>query len=257
MRSALFALLTLLAASSSWADAVFFDDFQYSDIKAMTANGWKLRNGTGWPGVEGARWVAGGIGVIADPATPGNRLLQLSAASDGSAKGTRQAQLCHARKYLEGTYAARVRFSDTPVHGPDGDQIVQTFYLISPLKAPAHPDYSEIDFEYLPNGGWGASGATFYVTTWETFIPAPKFWKDNQHDRLRGSQAGWRTLVVQVAGGRVEYFVDGTPLARHGGGYYPEVPMSINFNLWFSALGANSSQPRTYLEQVDWVLHVP
>lgn len=248
---------SLLLASQAGAESLFFDDFLYADAKALAANGWKVRNGLGWPGVEGARWAAEGVRLVPDPATPGNRLLQLSASSDGSAKGTRQAQLCHARKYLEGTYAARVRFTDAPTRGPDGDEIVQTFYLISPLKAPADPDYSELDFEYLPNGGWGASGATFYVTSWETFIPAPKFWKDNQYDRLRGSQAGWRTLVMQVAGGRIEYFLDGTPIARHGGQYYPEVPMSINFNLWFSGLGADSDQPREYLEQVDWVLHVP
>ena len=32
-----------------------------------------------------------------------------------------------------------------------GAHPVNTFYLISPLKAPLDLDYSEIEFEYLPN----------------------------------------------------------------------------------------------------------
>ncbi|MGH9905613.1 MAG: hypothetical protein ACRD8U_08535, partial [Pyrinomonadaceae bacterium] len=83
------------------------------------------------------------------------------------------------RKYLEGTYAARVRFTDKPVSGPAGDQVVESFYTISPLKAPWDPDYSELDFEYLPNGGWGIDGPTLYATTWETFFPEPNWKKDN------------------------------------------------------------------------------
>jgi len=41
--------------------------------------------------------------------------------------------------------------------GPDGDQIVETFYTISQMD---EPSYSEADFEYLPNGGWGQEGPT-------------------------------------------------------------------------------------------------
>ncbi|GLS05119.1 hypothetical protein GCM10007860_22690 [Chitiniphilus shinanonensis] len=254
------ALSTLLCLATlaplAQAQALFFDDFQYTDRQALAAKGWTVRTSAGWPGVEGAQWWADGVRVIADPADKNNRLLQLRAATDGSAKGSRQAQLCHARKYLEGTYAARVRFRDAPVSGPDGDAIVETFYLISPLKAPKDPDYSEADFEYLPNGGWGASGPYFYATTWETFIPAPNFWKDNQYDRLAGSQEGWHTLVLNIAKGQVNYFLDGKPFARHGGDYYPEVPMSINFNLWFTNLASLGATRREYQQEVDWVLHV-
>ncbi|UXY14950.1 glycoside hydrolase family 16 protein [Chitiniphilus purpureus] len=255
MRSLLLCLCSALALPAQ-AQALFFDDFSHADAKALSSAGWTIRTQTGWPGVAGARWWHEGVQLVADPAGGGNRLLRLRAASDGTPAGTRQTQLCHARKYLEGTYAARVRFSDAPVTGPDGDAIVQTFYLISPLKAPKHPDYSEADFEYLPNGGWGASGPALYATTWETFIPAPNFWKDNQYDRLAGTQQGWHTLVLQIAKGKVDYFLDGKPYARHGGDYYPEVPMSINFNLWFSELTASGKGAREYHEDVDWVLHV-
>jgi hypothetical protein len=133
-----------------------------------------------------------------------------------------QTQLCHQRKYLEGTYAARVRFTDDPVSGPRGDQLVQSFYTISPLKAPMDPDYSELDWEYLPNGGWGIDGPTLYATTWETFSPEPNWKKDNVFQTSAGSQAGWHTLITQVSDQKVKYFVDGKLFAEHGGNYYPK-----------------------------------
>ena len=136
------------------------------------------------------------------------------------------------RKYREGTYAARVRFTDGPVSGSDGDQIVQTFYLISPLKAPLDPDYSEIDIEYLPNGGWGSDNRV-HLSSWETFSPEPNWQMDNASDTVSGSFDGWHTLVVQVADQKVKYYIDDVLRASQGGKYYPEVPMSINFNLWF------------------------
>jgi hypothetical protein len=52
----------------------------------------------------------------------------------------------------------------------------------------------------------------------------------------------------------VRYYVDGTLFADHGDRYYPETPMSINFNLWFIS-GGLVGQPgdRAYQERVDWV----
>jgi hypothetical protein len=157
---------------------------------------------------------------------------------------------------LEGTYAARVRFTDDPVSGPRGDQLVESFYSISPLKAPMDLDYSELDFEYLPNGGWGIDGPTLYATTWETFSPEPNWKKDNVFKTTGGSQAGWHTLIKQVMNQKVTYFVDGKLFAEHGGEYYPEDTMSINFNLWFIRDGLiKSSERRTYQEDIDWVFH--
>ena len=168
----------------------------------------------------------------------------------------RLGQFCHQRKYLEGTYAARVRFTDKPVAGPGGDQLVQSFYTISPLKAPMDPDYSELDFEYLPNGGWGIDGPTLYATTWETFSPEPNWKKDNVYRTMNGSQAGWHTLVMQVKDRKVRYFVDGKFYVEHSEDYYPEDTMSINFNLWFIRDGAiKSTERRTYQEDIDWVFH--
>jgi hypothetical protein len=238
------------------AAPTFFDDFTYKSHAAMERRGWTVRTAPGWPGVPGATWRKEGVTFERGDGRRGNRVLRMTSTTDGTPARTTQTQICHQRKYLEGTYAARVRFTDAPAAGPDGDQLVQSFYTISPLKAPMDLDYSELDFEYLPNGGWGIEGTTLYGTTWETFYPEPNWKKDNVFDTLRTSHAGWHTLVMQVSGGKVKYFVDGKLLAEHGGDYYPESLMSINFNLWFIRDGMlKSSDVRRYEEEIDWVFH--
>jgi hypothetical protein len=179
----------------------------------------------------------------------------MTSSTDGTAANTTQTQICHQRKYLEGTYAARVRFSDEPVSGADGDQIVETFYTITTYEKPLDPNYSEMDYEYLPNGGWGGPQSAFYVTTWETVQIEP--WNaDNTSNSVQGSLAGWHTLVTQVMGGTVRYFIDGKLIAQHGGKYYPDAPMSINFNLWFVDGGlSQASSTREYQEDIDWVFY--
>lgn len=225
---------------------VMFDDFSYSKTSDMPANGWILRTKAGWPGVPGALWGPESFSLH-------DGVVRMTSSTNGTV--TRQSQLCHQRKYLEGTYAARVRFTDTPTEGPDGDAVVQTFYMISPLKAPMDLDYSEIDFEYLPNGGWGRKGPTMFGTTWETFHPEPEWKADNESGTKSKSYEGWRTLVAQVSNGMVRYFIDGEPLVEHGGRVYPEVMMSINFNLWFARTGLLPPTPETrrYIEDIDWV----
>ncbi len=71
------------------------------------------------------------------------------------------------------------------------------------------PDYSELDWEYLPNGGWGIIGPTLYQTTWESFIPEPNWKMDNVSNNTRVGRAGWHTLVTQVGNGKVKYLLDG------------------------------------------------
>jgi hypothetical protein len=62
--------------------------------------------------------------------------------------------------------------------------------------------------------------------------------------------------VLQVANGTVSYYLDGTLLASNGGKYYPNVPMSINYNLWFIDGGQlPTGSTRSYREDVDWVYH--
>jgi hypothetical protein len=237
------------------ASQVLFDDFNYTGAAKLARNGWIVRSANGWPGIPGAKWPKENVTLLADGELRGNRIIRMTSSTDGTPAGTTQTQICHQRKYLEGTYAARVRFSDQPVSGPAGDQLVEIFYSISPIKAPMDPDYSELDFEYLPNGGWGETGSMIYATTWFTFRLEPWF-QDNMSNHVPGSQAGWHTLVTQVADGKVKYFVDGKLLADHGGKFYPRVLMSINFNLWFIKDGAiKDTAKRQYQEDIDWVFH--
>jgi hypothetical protein len=239
---------------ASDAAPMLFDDFTYASFDDFSRNGWIVRTAVGWPGVVGAQWNDA-VSLVDDPARAGNRLIRLTAQTDGST--TRQAQFCHQRKYREGTYAARVRFSDRPLAGPDGDQVVQTFYTIAPLKQTLDPDYSEQDFEYLPNGGWGGGELTLHVTTWETFRLEPWLQVSASAQR-QASLEGWHTLVLQVAEREVRYFIDGEPVAVHGEPYYPEDTMSINFNLWFIREGLTGSRElRIYQQDVDWVFHQP
>ncbi len=221
----------------------------------MIANNWVVRDGDGLPGVTGATFRKENVTFIDYPDLAGNCLLRMTSSTNGVGKNTYQTQICHQRKYLQGTYAARVRFSDEPLSGGDGDQIVETFYMITPYDKPFDPNYSEMDFEYLPNGGWGGSPITMYVTTWETVQIEP--WNaDNTSNSTQGSLTGWHILVAQVEGGTVRYFVDGNLIAQHGGKYYPDAYMSINFNLWFIEDGlSNSDGIREYEEDIDWVFH--
>jgi hypothetical protein len=245
-----------MAHATEPASQTLFDDFNYANDKELTAHGWIIRTAAGWPGVPGATWRKEGVSFLVDSDTPGNRILRMTSSTDGTGTNTTQTQICHQRKYLDGTYAARVRFVDNPASGPGGDQLVESFYTISPLKAPMDPDYSEMDFEYLPNGGWGSNGPTLFVTSWRTFSPEPNWKKDNVFHSTSGSKAGWHILVTQVSDGKVRYFIDGKALAEHGGQYYPRSLMSINFNLWFIKDGTvKSRDARQYREDLDWVFH--
>jgi len=242
-------------AVKSSDSAIFFDDFSYGDLAGLTRNGWTLRTAKGWPGIPGARWGAESFALVEDPAQPGNRVLRMIAETDGTSAGTRQAQLCQARKYFEGTYAARVRFEDKPVSGPACDDVVQSFYTVCPFVRDYDPDYSELDFEYLPRGGWNEPGPTMDNTSWEKVRIEP--WDAfNEHTLHPGSLDGWHLLVLQVSAGKIGYFVDGKRISEHGGKNYPRVPMSINFNLWFIKDGVGKDKAkRVWNEEIDWTFY--
>ncbi|MCX7748731.1 MAG: hypothetical protein N2645_17875 [Clostridia bacterium] len=239
-------------------DNILFDDFNYTGANDsnLSAFNWSVRSGGGGPGPSGCSWSKDNISFLTDPLNAGNKILRLTATTNGTGYGTSQAEIYHQRKYLEGTYAARVRFTDEPFSGsPDGDQITQTFFTITPLNYNMDPNYSEIDFEYLPNGGWGVSGNTMWMTTWETYSGEPWI-QDSKSDSINTSHAGWHLLTFTVANGEVKYYIDGALKAVHNGKYYPESLMSINFNHWYISGGfAASSSTRSYVQDVDWVYH--
>jgi hypothetical protein len=240
------------AAPAAAADCgVVFDDFDYSSHTdpAITTNKWSVRTNSGGPGIPGAAWPAENVSF---PTVDGQKSLQLTSWTDGTAAGTAQSEfLSNSLRFYEGTYASRVKFADAPVSGNDGDHLVETFFTITPLHAPMDPDYGEIDFEYLPNGGWGEPSNIMYQTTWETYQAEP--WQAvNTHGQQRQSFDGWHDLVFTVSAGKVTYYIDGQRMAEHGEPYYPETPMSVNFNLWFIDAAAHTGGRSTYRQAVDY-----
>lgn len=246
------------AAAKEVAPRELFDDFSYANFQEFQAQGWRARTEVGHPGVAGATWSQEAISFHPQAEQTGatEGMVRISSQTDGTPDNTQHVQFCHARKYLYGTYAARVYFRDAPTFGPDGDEIIETFYAISPLKAPMDEGYSEMDFEYLANGGWGKGEHALWSTTWETFQLEP-WTKVNENSTRFGSLEGWHTLVMQASANEVRYFVDGELFGEHSAEVAPEEPMSINFNLWFTAEGlVESGEMRQYDEDIDWVYHV-
>jgi glycosyl hydrolase family 16 len=247
--------VALMSGTANAADCGYlFDDFHYasSSDTTLTGHGWTPRSYSGGPGVPGATWSPNSISF---PTAGGDKVMQLTGSTDGTSGGTNQAELYSTQKrFLDGTYASRIKFSDAPVSGPDGDHVNETFFTISPLNGDLDPTYSELDFsEYLPNGGWGETGPINYQTSWYTYQNEP-WYADNVHSEERQSFDGWHDLVIQVANGHIVYFIDGVQVGDHSGKYYPRQTMTINWNLWFIDTAAHSGGLSTYAEQVDWVL---
>lgn len=224
-----------------------FDDFDYSGPADpnLGAHDWAIRTSAGGPGVSGATWSANAFSF---PTVDGNKVMQMAASTDGTAGNTVQAEIDTVqRKFFEGTYAARVYFNDAPSTGPNGDAVNETFYTITPDEA----NYSELDYEYLPNGGWGAPGPSMYTTTWYSADAMDR----QSHNEINSLQ-GWHTLAMTVSGGTVTYYIDGSEYFSTTGKYYPRDVMTIDFNEWFiDGELAGSSTPRTWTEQVDWVYY--
>ncbi|SDM48922.1 glycoside hydrolase family 16 protein [Allokutzneria albata] len=249
--AALLLLTTGAAPAAAAPGQVLFDDFSYagSADPLVGQHGWRIRDYQGGPGVPGAVWSPSQVSF---PGSGPGKALRLTGTTDGTAAGTRQAEISHQRKLFEGTYSARVRFSDRPVWGPDGDRLVQTFFTITPLAYPRDPDYSEQDFEYLPNGGWGTEGPTMFCTSYETYQADP-WWVDNESRQEPGSLEGWHVLTLQVVTGTLRYFVDDRLVVEHGGRVYPETRQMINFSQWFIELVGGGA--RAYEMDADWVYH--
>ncbi len=223
---------------------VLFDDFSYSGPSDpnLAAHGWAIRTGAGGPGIQDS-WNASTFSFPSDPTAQGGRVMDMTASTDGTTAGTRQAEIdtTH-QKFFEGTYAARVYFNDAPTTGANGDHVNETFYTITPDNSL----YSEDDFEYLPNGGWGGPAVSMYTTTWYSADAFDRV----TNDRL-GSLQGWHTLVATVFGGTVTYYIDGVNVFSSTGKYYPRQPMTIDFNEWFVDLPFTGA--RTWDEKVNWV----
>ncbi len=233
-------------------NGLFFDDFNYSANAdpALNKNGWTVRTGPGGPGPEGCIWDDDLVAFTDDTSTPDNRLLALSAWTEGSPASCHQAELFTPVRFKNGTFAARVLFSDRPDFGPDGDGVVQTFFTIAPWELAETDAYAEFDFEYLPNGGWGRDGAHLWQTSWETV-------NDKKSDQQQASFAGaWHLLTIQTDANETRYFINDLLVTRHAPPYLADGWMSINFNHWFIAasLDQGTRTKRQYTYHVDWVM---
>ncbi|MHC4535627.1 MAG: glycoside hydrolase family 16 protein [Planctomycetota bacterium] len=260
---------------------VFYDDFVYAESNdpELSQFGWHVRtpNEPGGPGVKGAEWTSNRVIFVDDPNDGGDRLLIMGASTSGEPTGSQHSEIMTDEFFFEGTYAARVRLTDAPVYGPDVNDInVQAFFSINTLQYDYDFSYSECDFEYLPNGGWGASQPTMFVSSWATYK------REYQHEptdpnkntntvpmvpikethTYSGSldDGQWHILRFEISDRQVKYFIDDSLIATHSGIYYPESVMSIAFNNWFSSLMSRSehisgSEHRHYEFYVDWIFH--
>jgi hypothetical protein len=226
---------------------VFFDDFAYHAVTdAAFRQAWSVRTERGAPGEDGAAWSAGTVGFSG---TGGAAVMTLAASTDGTAHGTTQSEVDSQRAgFFEGTYATRIRFTDSST-GTNGAHVNETYFVIS-NTGDRSPNYSEMDFEYLPIGGWGDNRTQLDFTSWHSA-------SDSREGALNASLAGWHTLVMTVGQGSVTYYVDGVRQFATSGAYYPRSPMVMAFNEWFvdGGLGAVGGT-RSYTQQVDWTYYV-
>lgn len=76
----------------------------------------------------------------------------------------------------------------------------------------------------------------------------------NTFDTYIKSLQGYNTVVLQVFDNKTKYYINGHLFSQHGSDVYPEVAMSVNFNLWFiPEKMIVSTQIRQYHQEVDWV----
>lgn len=257
--------LALLLNGVVFGQTIMFDDFNYSDVDdaALTSfNKWQVVNGLNGP-PSGAIYDRDNIGFEADPLDANNSIMTLQTTVDGISGAQTHARIqTQGYEYFEGTYAARVYFTDIPHVYEDAN--IQTFYTIvgSDLSGDG-TQYSELDFEYMASDKWGISpnNEVVYLTSWNRYIADPwqawkRYWADQE------SYEGWHTFVVSCTDGiNVNYYIDGTFITsmattdNDGTSVYPRSEMQVAFAnwIWNSVIGS-STDDRNAAMKVDWVL---
>ncbi|WP_257447729.1 cellulose binding domain-containing protein [Archangium lipolyticum] len=230
--------------------AEFFDDFSYTgNSDPNFTNWWSIRTYAGKPGVDGAQWLASNVSMVADPSSSSNKLMRLRASTSGTGASTSHVEvLSRSKKFQFGTYATRMKFNDIPLSGSRffADKPIETFFTITNYVE-NDPNYSEQDFEYMPNGGWGQGNtSTMWLTSWETTVVRTSYPRAASHD-------GWHTLVLHVSNAGISYYIDGVLWASHAAMYAPEAGQYLAYQLWFDELDTTQGSTRTYYEETDWV----
>jgi hypothetical protein len=263
----------VVGAQLAQAQQILFDDFSYTTTAQLANNGWRVRTWEGGPGLANGSWSSNNISFVTDPTAPANKFMRLKASTNingstivnnrSTSGSVSQAEVARVEQiYKNGTWAARMYFNDAPSTGPDGDTAIETFFGLTDYIEGAEP-YSEIDFEYLPNGGWWTGSAT--PSMWSGTYRIVDWTDESNHGvtRTQGSLQGWHTLVMQVQDGLITFYIDGAYQTAFSGAVAPDYPMYLMFQLWISndcfnagcsKLGyINSSSYREYSEDVDWV----
>lgn len=266
-------LVSLAQTAAAQTEQILFDDFSYTNTTQLANNGWRLRTWEGGPGLANGTWSTNNIVFVNDPAAPTNKFMRLKASTNvngsnivnnrATVGGVSQAEVARVEQiYKNGTWATRMYFNDAPSTGPDGDTVIETFFGLTDYIEGAEP-YSEIDFEYLPNGGWWTGSAV--PSMWSGTYRIVDWADESNHGvtRTQGSLQGWHTLVMQVQDGHIAFYIDGAYQTSFSGAVAPDHPMYLMFQLWISndCFDAacnkrgyvNSNSYREYFEDVDWV----
>ncbi|MBC7416620.1 MAG: T9SS type A sorting domain-containing protein [Pedobacter sp.] len=214
------------------------------------------------------------ITIETDATIANNKLVTLSTVFTGATKAYSNSRIeTGDMTYFEGTYAARVFFTDNPNTYKDGN--IQTFYTITDYTLHENAaKYSEIDFEYMASDYWGtgtSSDKVMYMTSWNHVIEDPwDAYKAYLHPK--GTMAGWHTLVVTAADKKnVKFYIDGVlkgQISVTDGdntqnnktlSVYPRTNMQVAFANWIyndsnGGLGSSTAN-RTSTMKVDWVMY--
>ena len=258
-------MMILSSAQAVFGQTYMFDDFNYSsvdDAQIPAFNKWNVVQGVSGP-PDGAVYSKNNIAFVADPASSANKLMALSTTVNGASKATTHSRLeTDGFDYFEGTYAARVYFSDVPNTYKDAN--IQTFYtIVSSDLGTDGSKYSEIDFEYMASDQWGTATnkPVLYMTSWNRYINDPwQAWK--RYFTSQKSWAGWHTCLVSCTDKvNVKFYMDGTLIGsmsvtdNDGTSVYPRSPMQIAFAnwIWNDQIGTSATSRNTTM-QVDWVL---
>lgn len=196
--------------------------------------------------------IIGNKSLVSFVKTEGKQVMRLKTVTRGTDDTTEQSQVVGRQMHGWGTYAALMRFDDSAVCGKGGDRPVQAFYLSSPEKDEPRL-FSEVDFEYLPHGGWGNyKTPKLHLTSWDAFGNGVR---KVTNTPLDGSFHGWHLLVVNSTPDEVKMSVDGKTLASYKKPYTQDSQMRLAWRLRTLTQGrVESSELRCYQMDVAWAL---
>lgn len=256
----------------------YWDDFDYSDFSdpELEKFGWDLLDRNAWPapGDEdggGLPYSGDNILFLADKEIPGNKIMSVATVNKGTLASRKFSRIETIDPlFFEGTYAARVKFTDeNSAKYQDGN--IQTFYTI--FQSEGKKEHSEHDFEYLPYDTWMGNDdyePTMYVSSHDRYDVIDgklHFYNDCKFlNQSYGEQ--WHLYQFNIYGGIIKYYIDGELVATHDkakqdptSSVYPDSKMQICFANWITFEDHEGFRLGPLKEErenkffVDWVYH--